>query len=179
MWPLLAGHLHYNFRADTIFFPICLKNLRFLYFSEEELATPPLDGIILPGVTRQSILELTKEWVRKTNTLWEVTFIRVWELSNNNSNDMGHLPLFFSQDEFKVTERYLTMSQLCCALKQQRVKELFGSGTACMICPIEDIVYQGEVRQRSIQTYRVCKTLIKTNINQNQLHWIIYWFIWK
>uniref|UniRef100_UPI0037E76801 branched-chain-amino-acid aminotransferase, cytosolic isoform X6 n=1 Tax=Semicossyphus pulcher TaxID=241346 RepID=UPI0037E76801 len=29
---------------------------------EEELATPPLDGIILPGVTRQSILELTRKW---------------------------------------------------------------------------------------------------------------------
>lgn len=51
----------------------------------------------------------------------------------------------FFQGEFKVTERYLTMSQLCCALKQQRVKEMFGSGTACMICPIGHIVYLGEV----------------------------------
>ncbi|XP_073336701.1 branched-chain-amino-acid aminotransferase, cytosolic [Pagrus major] len=76
---------------------------------EEELATPPLDGIILPGVTRQSILELTRKW-----------------------------------GVFKVTERYLTMSQLCSAVKQQRVKELFGSGTACMVCPIGHIVYQGE-----------------------------------
>lgn len=30
----------------------------------EELATPPLDGLILPGVTRQSILEITRKWVR-------------------------------------------------------------------------------------------------------------------
>lgn len=51
----------------------------------------------------------------------------------------------FFQGEFKVTERYLTMSQLCSALKQQRVKEMFGSGTACMICPIGHIVYLGEV----------------------------------
>ncbi|XP_005451852.1 branched-chain-amino-acid aminotransferase, cytosolic isoform X2 [Oreochromis niloticus] len=76
---------------------------------EEELATPPLDGIILPGITRRSILELTRKW-----------------------------------GEFKVTECYLTMSQLCSALKQQRVKEMFGSGTACMICPIGHIVYLGE-----------------------------------
>ncbi|XP_047431211.1 branched-chain-amino-acid aminotransferase, cytosolic [Mugil cephalus] len=76
---------------------------------EEELATPPLDGTILPGVTRQSILELTRKW-----------------------------------GEFKVSERYLTMSQLCSALKQQRVKEFFGSGTACMICPIGHVVYEGE-----------------------------------
>ncbi|KAF0029554.1 hypothetical protein F2P81_018659 [Scophthalmus maximus] len=48
------------------------------------------------------------------------------------------------QDEFKVTERYLTMGQLCSALKQQRVKEMFGSGTACVICPVGHIVYQGE-----------------------------------
>lgn len=27
-----------------------------------ELVTPPLDGTILPGVTRDSILQLTKEW---------------------------------------------------------------------------------------------------------------------
>ena len=29
---------------------------------EDELITPPLDGTILPGITRQSILHLTKEW---------------------------------------------------------------------------------------------------------------------
>ncbi|KAM3587767.1 uncharacterized protein V6R79_013728 [Siganus canaliculatus] len=85
----------------------------FLYWvnedGEEELATPPLDGLILPGVTRQSILQLTKSW-----------------------------------GEFKVTERYLTMSQLCCALEQQRVREMFACGTACMICPIGHIAYQGE-----------------------------------
>ncbi|XP_016052875.1 PREDICTED: branched-chain-amino-acid aminotransferase, cytosolic isoform X2 [Miniopterus natalensis] len=38
----------------------------FLYWinenGEEELATPPLDGIILPGVTRQSILDLARKW---------------------------------------------------------------------------------------------------------------------
>lgn len=31
--------------------------------TEYELATPPLDGIILPGVTRQSILDLARKWV--------------------------------------------------------------------------------------------------------------------
>lgn len=29
---------------------------------EKELRTPPLDGTILPGVTRDSILKLTKQW---------------------------------------------------------------------------------------------------------------------
>lgn len=48
-----------------------------------------------------------------------------------------------------MAERYVTMSQLCSALEEQRVKAIFGSGTACMICPIGKIVYQGEVRDRA------------------------------
>ena len=32
--------------------------------SESEVATPPLTGTILPGVTRKSLLELGKKWVR-------------------------------------------------------------------------------------------------------------------
>ncbi|KAJ8261985.1 hypothetical protein GJAV_G00160780 [Gymnothorax javanicus] len=85
----------------------------FLYWinedGEEELATPPLDGIILPGVTRQSILELTRKW-----------------------------------GVFKVAEHYLTMADLCCALKENRVKEIFGAGTACLVCPVGCILYQGQ-----------------------------------
>ncbi|XP_063232993.1 branched-chain-amino-acid aminotransferase, cytosolic isoform X2 [Bacillus rossius redtenbacheri] len=29
---------------------------------ERELVTPPLDGLILPGITRQSVLDLAREW---------------------------------------------------------------------------------------------------------------------
>ena len=33
-------------------------------FSEDELVTMPLDmGIVLPGVTRDSVLSLAREWV--------------------------------------------------------------------------------------------------------------------
>ncbi|XP_051544960.1 branched-chain-amino-acid aminotransferase, cytosolic-like isoform X3 [Myxocyprinus asiaticus] len=85
----------------------------FLYWinekGEEELATPPLDGIILPGITRQSILELAYKW-----------------------------------GDFLVSERYLTMGDLCQALEENRVKEMFGSGTACVISPVGRILYQGE-----------------------------------
>uniref|UniRef100_A0A5G2R8W8 Branched-chain-amino-acid aminotransferase n=1 Tax=Sus scrofa TaxID=9823 RepID=A0A5G2R8W8_PIG len=87
----------------------------FLYWinenGEEELATPPLDGIILPGVTRQSILDLAHNW-----------------------------------GEFKVSERYLTMDDLTTALEESRVREMFGSGTACVVCPVSKILYKGEVR---------------------------------
>ncbi|NXS47828.1 BCAT1 protein, partial [Balaeniceps rex] len=85
----------------------------FLYWinedGENELATPPLDGIILPGVTRQSILDLARNW-----------------------------------GEFKVSERYITMSDLTAALEEDRVKEMFGAGTACIVCPISKILYKGK-----------------------------------
>ncbi|XP_020382655.2 branched-chain-amino-acid aminotransferase, cytosolic [Rhincodon typus] len=85
----------------------------FLYWinenGEEELVTPPLDGVILPGVVRQSILDLTRKW-----------------------------------NQFKVEERSITMKELLIATKQNRVKEMFGSGTACILCPISRVLYQGE-----------------------------------
>lgn len=30
--------------------------------SEQELITPPLNGLILPGITRDSILAMTRQW---------------------------------------------------------------------------------------------------------------------
>ena len=69
----------------------------FLYWinssGSRELVTPPLDGTILPGVTRNSILSLTKEW-----------------------------------NEFKVSERPVTMGEITAAIEQGRLLEMFGSG---------------------------------------------------
>lgn len=44
---------------------------------ERELITPPLNGLILPGVTRQSVLDLAREWkefkvTERTITMKEV-----------------------------------------------------------------------------------------------------------
>uniref|UniRef100_A0A3B5M7F2 Branched-chain-amino-acid aminotransferase n=1 Tax=Xiphophorus couchianus TaxID=32473 RepID=A0A3B5M7F2_9TELE len=101
---------------------------------DEELATPPLDGIILPGVTRQSILDLARKW-----------------------------------DEFKVSERYLTMGQLCSALKQQRLKEMFGSGTACRICRIGSIVYEEKTLQLPNQDKHSLSSRIATELTDIQV----------
>ena len=89
-------------------------NLFVLWKNEQgdlELATPPLDGSTLPGVTRDSILSLTRLW-----------------------------------NEFKVTERKMTMPQLREAVKENRVLEVFGAGTACIVSPVKTIEYLGEVR---------------------------------
>uniref|UniRef100_A0A2C9JWQ8 Branched-chain-amino-acid aminotransferase n=2 Tax=Biomphalaria glabrata TaxID=6526 RepID=A0A2C9JWQ8_BIOGL len=74
---------------------------------EEELITPPLEtGLILPGVTRKSLLELSREW-----------------------------------NEFKVSEQTMTMKSFIKALNEGRVKEVFGAGTACVVCPVSKILY--------------------------------------
>ncbi|XP_062918830.1 branched-chain-amino-acid aminotransferase, cytosolic-like [Mobula hypostoma] len=85
----------------------------FIYWKNEqgelELLTPPLDGTILPGVTRQSLLDLARQW-----------------------------------GEFKVSERGMTMNELVKGLQENRIKEIFGSGTACVVCPVSRILYLGQ-----------------------------------
>lgn len=48
-----------------LFINVCSVLVFMLTFvsAERELVTPPLDGIILPGVTRQSLLDLSRTWV--------------------------------------------------------------------------------------------------------------------
>ncbi|KAF5925915.1 hypothetical protein HPG69_000406 [Diceros bicornis minor] len=85
----------------------------FIYWTHEdgvlELVTPPLDGVILPGVVRQSLLDLAQTW-----------------------------------GEFRVVERKITMKEMLRALEEGRVREVFGSGTACQVCPVHQILYEGK-----------------------------------
>lgn len=47
------------------------SNMRILSNLVKELVTPPInDGLILPGVTRRSILDLTKEWASEIQPLF-------------------------------------------------------------------------------------------------------------
>ncbi|KAL6722581.1 hypothetical protein Aduo_017693 [Ancylostoma duodenale] len=74
---------------------------------EMELITPPLDkGVILPGVTRDSLLQLAREW-----------------------------------GEFKVSEKSFTIHDIKKALDEGRLKEMFGAGTACVVSPVGEILY--------------------------------------
>ncbi|ODM98426.1 Branched-chain-amino-acid aminotransferase, cytosolic [Orchesella cincta] len=76
---------------------------------EKELITPPLNGLILPGVTRFSVLDLCREW-----------------------------------KELKITERTITMAEVQQLTKENRLLEMFGAGTACIVCPVCSISYLGE-----------------------------------
>lgn len=113
------------------------SNIFFFWINEngeKELVTPYLDeGTILPGVMRDSILELTREF-----------------------------------KEFKVTERRLSINEVIKASKEGRILEAFGSGTAVVVCPIEEFTIDGETYKIPINpklaagelTYRI-STLIQ------------------
>ncbi|KAJ1976598.1 branched-chain-amino-acid transaminase bat2 [Dimargaris xerosporica] len=75
---------------------------------QPELLTPALDGTILPGVTRDSILQLAREW-----------------------------------GGIQVTERSITMREIVQAAESQRLLEVFGAGTACIVSPVKRISYLG------------------------------------
>jgi branched-chain amino acid aminotransferase len=76
---------------------------------DPEIATPPLCGTILPGVTRMSLLELAATW-----------------------------------GSHKVVERTITMDDVRKAVKENRLKEMFGAGTACVVCPVNKIAFLDE-----------------------------------
>jgi len=112
---------------------------------EKELVTPGLDsGLILPGVTRQSLLDLAEKW-----------------------------------GEFKVTERPLFMKEILKGLKENRLKELFGCGTACVVCPIESILYDGQkvniptMKEGAPITMRFYKELTDIQFGRTKSPWAV------
>ncbi|KAH9075828.1 branched-chain amino acid aminotransferase II [Lactarius deliciosus] len=84
-----------------------------------ELVTPPLDGMILPGVTRDSVLALTR------------------------SHAAGTLRIPNLQSKLSVSERGVTMKEVCEAAQSGRLVEMFGTGTAAVVSPVKKIGYQG------------------------------------
>lgn len=73
-----------------------------------EIITPALNGSILPGITRDSIIELLKHW---------------------------GLP---------VSERRISMEEVHVAYKLGHLEEAFGTGTAAVISPIGEFLWNGE-----------------------------------
>lgn len=72
--------------------------------------TPPLDGMILPGVTRDSVLALTREHISGVKRL-------------------AKLP-----ENLVVNERPVTMKEVKAASQSGRLVELFGTGDVPMDC---------------------------------------------
>lgn len=83
-------------------------SMNIFFVIDDELVTPQLTGTILPGVTRDSVLQLARHW------------------------------------GMKVSERRISIDELIESIKQQRLKEIFGSGTAAVISPVGLLQYKGE-----------------------------------
>ncbi|KAI0373491.1 branched-chain amino acid aminotransferase II [Pilatotrama ljubarskyi] len=86
-----------------------------------DLLTPPLDGTILPGVTRESILALAAAHPARII-----------------------LPDLPPSLHLHASERVLTMSELQAWQADGRILEIFSVGTAVIVAPIGRIGYEGK-----------------------------------
>ncbi|POW07794.1 hypothetical protein PSTT_08050 [Puccinia striiformis] len=85
-----------------------------------ELVIPPLDDKILPGVTRDSVLELLRDHL-------------------NGSQRLDRLPT-----NFKVSNRPITMIEMLEKSRTGHLKEVFETGTAAIVSSVERIGYKGK-----------------------------------
>lgn len=72
----------------------------------DEIVTPPLEGSILPGITRDSCLKLLRSW------------------------------------GLTVSERRISIDELIESAENGTLKEVYGTGTAAVISPVGEIVYE-------------------------------------
>lgn len=84
---------------------------------EVELITPPLEDMVLPGVTRDSIMSLCSA-----------------HNDPSTSFKVEGLP-----ETLKVTERSMTMAEIVAASADGTLSEMFGSGTAAIVSPVNRI----------------------------------------
>ena len=82
------------------------------YSIAAELVTPPLEDVILPGVTRDSVLALARE--HSAGTL--------------------HIPGLPSK--LTVSERHITMGEVKKAAESHQLLEVFGTGKLSVFCDI-------------------------------------------
>lgn len=102
---------------DTLFFWTSTAST--FHSAVTELVTPPLDGMILPGVTRDSVLALARRHA-------------------SGGKQLEGLP-----SQLRVSERPVNMGEINAASKVGRLVELFGAGTAAVVTPVEKIGYLG------------------------------------
>ncbi|KAJ9113929.1 hypothetical protein QFC19_000124 [Naganishia cerealis] len=112
----LHGPEHYLTEVGTMNLFVVIENEQ----GQTELLTPPLEDLILPGVTRDSVLSIAREHAA-------------------GKIQVPGLPA----SDFVVSERKITMPQLAQLAKQGKVKEVFGAGTAAIVTSVDNIGYEG------------------------------------
>ncbi|KAJ9116908.1 hypothetical protein QFC22_004565 [Naganishia vaughanmartiniae] len=112
----LHGPEHYLTEVGTMNLFVVIENEQ----GQTELLTPPLEDLILPGVTRDSVLSIARDHV-------------------SGKTQVPGLP----ESHFVVSERKMTMPQLAQLAKEGKVKEVFGAGTAAIVTSVDNIGYEG------------------------------------
>lgn len=74
-----------------------------------KIVTPALNGSILPGITRDSIIKVCKDW------------------------------------GYEVEERKISVDELVAAAKDGSLEEVFGTGTAAVVSPVNRLRYENDV----------------------------------
>lgn len=111
----LFGEEHYLTEVGTMNLFVALKNDK----GQTELVTSPLNDLILPGVTRDSILTLARD------------------------HASGKSPIEGLPSDLVVSERMITMKEVEEASHNGKLLEMFGSGTAVVVSPVDRIGYLG------------------------------------
>jgi len=104
--------------ACNVFFVVKNDN------GQKELITPMLDGSLLPGLTRKTVLELIQADI------------------DENGPDNAIVS--------KVTERQIRMTEMVKLIDEGKLVEFFGSGTAVTILPIQKLLHEGVERKLPI-----------------------------
>ncbi|KEP55011.1 branched-chain-amino-acid aminotransferase [Rhizoctonia solani 123E] len=112
----LIGDEHYLTEVGTMNLLVVFKHPD----GTTELTTPPLEDLILPGVTRDSILALARD------------------------HESGKARIPGLPDNLKVSERHVKMAEVKAAAESGNLLEAFGAGTAAIVCPVKAIGYQGK-----------------------------------
>jgi branched-chain amino acid aminotransferase len=86
-----------------------------------DLITPPLDGTILPGITRDSTLALARAHTSGTITLPSLSGLAL-----------------------HTHERPIPMGELAALAADNRILEAFGVGTAVIVAPVGRIGWRGQ-----------------------------------
>ncbi|KAH8396414.1 hypothetical protein KR222_009943, partial [Zaprionus bogoriensis] len=102
---------------------------------EQELITPPLNGLILPGIVRDSILAMTRQWGKFKVREATFTMPMVCELLNQGR---------VSTASRSATVTKLNLKAFLLSSNELQLLELFGTGTACVVSPINRINYLGQ-----------------------------------
>ena len=83
-------------------------SMNIFFVIDDTVITPALNGSILPGITRKSIIKLLK-----------------------------------TQD-YDVEERKISIDEVFAAYQQGKLQEVFGAGTAAVISPVGELLYEQE-----------------------------------